>query len=633
MAALLWKEWRENLYKVGVGLGICLLLLLLRLWYKFNSAFTDVVQVWAGVIGCLTAGVLAMDAVAGERTRGTLDFLLARPTTPLRILLPKFAVGAGGLLVVVAGFWLTVYGVPFPGGEDGTLANWAVADVPWLAMVFTWYVPLLAVYALIFFASVATENPAEAAATGCIMGLASLYGYFTLSELVPEVEAWRIPQLMLDLGMGSTGNVVRMANTASVQALRVAVAGAVVVAAFGASLALLARHRQFSIQRRTIVVAGFALVALGLILPPLFPEDHVSVVPMAEVPLGAKGRGLLRLPWAPAGTFAAIHADGLQMFSYGPGGEGALVQRGEVRLDGGGVQWGAATAGRVWLAREPGGREQTLEIIGVAVEDPDAPHVLAHTVVSEPGSIGRIAALEPLGDRLLLASWGEDGVLVAALEPQPDGTVRKLSILPVPDDKPTVSGPWIVAPDSWQAYGIAVANGHVYLGLSSELVTVDARGPGHLREASRMRLEASNRVRPHGPRHVAVHGDRLHVARHWPKELVVMNLSEPGSPRPIDTEYCRSPLMKARSVDGLLYVSRSYHYWRAGIEVHDPADLAARPVPVFHMEVPGEDAKWMSGAPLVIDGHLLATMGDRLAVFALPERLRQAAAAAVHAGP
>ena len=38
---------------------------------------------------------------------------------------------------------------------------------------------------------------------------------------------------------------------------------------------------------------GFALVALGLILPPLFPVDPLSVVPVVKVPLGERGRSLL----------------------------------------------------------------------------------------------------------------------------------------------------------------------------------------------------------------------------------------------------------------------------------------------------------------------------------------------------
>ena len=40
MAGLLWKEWRENLYKVGVGLAVSLWLLLLRQWEDFNHTFT-----------------------------------------------------------------------------------------------------------------------------------------------------------------------------------------------------------------------------------------------------------------------------------------------------------------------------------------------------------------------------------------------------------------------------------------------------------------------------------------------------------------------------------------------------------------------------------------------------------------
>ena len=102
MSPLLWKEFRENAYKIATGLGVVLLVHILRQMDEFNRSFD--LNAWALVIGSLCAGVLGMDVIAGERSRGTLDFLLVRPTTVARILAAKFIVGALGLLAIVAAF-------------------------------------------------------------------------------------------------------------------------------------------------------------------------------------------------------------------------------------------------------------------------------------------------------------------------------------------------------------------------------------------------------------------------------------------------------------------------------------------------------------------------------------------------
>jgi hypothetical protein len=264
------------------------------------------------------------------------------------------------------------------------------------------------------------------------------------------------------------------------------------------------------------------------------------------------------------------------------------------------------------------------EIVSVRVEDPDVPQVLASTTVIEPGAAGPAVALEPLGERMLiLVASGEDEVTVMALAPQPDGSVQIRSRLSVPDVVPGTSAPWLRGAEFQPSPSAIVRQGYVYLGLTCELVTIDARSPEHLLEASRLRLEAADRFRPHSSRHLAIHDGRLHVARHWPGELVIVDLSDPASPRPRATDFARSPLMGARRLGDLLYTSPSR---RRGVEVRDPDDLEARPVPVFLAGSGGE--AWgmqMSGAPLIIDGQLLATMGDHLAVFELPQRLRPAA--------
>ncbi len=70
LRALIWKEGRESSYKIAVGacLGILVGLLV-------HSSL----ELVAYLVGLFGAVLMGMDAVAGERSRGTLTFLFIRP--------------------------------------------------------------------------------------------------------------------------------------------------------------------------------------------------------------------------------------------------------------------------------------------------------------------------------------------------------------------------------------------------------------------------------------------------------------------------------------------------------------------------------------------------------------------------
>jgi len=142
-----------------------------------------------------------------------------------------------------------------------------------------------------------------------------------------------------------------------------------------------------------------------------------------------------------------------------------------------------------------------------------------------------------------------------------------------------------------------------------------------------VRLEAENRYRPHGPRHLAVHGDQLHVERKWPRELVVLDLDDPAIPRPVGSLHPRSPLMGAQPLDGLVY-RPLYEYGGGSLEVRAAADLEARPIWRFCVQGEQQVGRGLAGQPLLFDGHLVAVMGSRLAVFHLPEPLLPASPSA-----
>ena len=107
--ALLWKEGREELPKVLVGLGLCAVVVALRQNAEFNEDFARNFNEWIAIFVVVCGIVLGMDSIAKESSKGTLSFLLGKPLSAVEVLLPKYVVGAAALLVVTAGAWATVY--------------------------------------------------------------------------------------------------------------------------------------------------------------------------------------------------------------------------------------------------------------------------------------------------------------------------------------------------------------------------------------------------------------------------------------------------------------------------------------------------------------------------------------------
>ena len=107
--ALLWKEGREILPKVLVAVALAAVVCLMRNNADFSRSY--VASFEELIIGGLVVAaiVLGMDAIARERSTGTLSFLLDKPVAGATVLTVKFLLGLGGLLLVALMAWATVY--------------------------------------------------------------------------------------------------------------------------------------------------------------------------------------------------------------------------------------------------------------------------------------------------------------------------------------------------------------------------------------------------------------------------------------------------------------------------------------------------------------------------------------------
>ena len=160
--ALLWKEGREILPKVLVGVALAVVVCLMRNNADFSRSYA------AGFEELITGGLvvmaimLGMDAIARERSTGTLSFLLDKPVAGATVLAVKFLLGLGGLLLVALMAWATVYiDLASLEVEHAWLAYKliTVQSIDYASMVSLSFTQFSLLYALIFIGSVVTDHP------------------------------------------------------------------------------------------------------------------------------------------------------------------------------------------------------------------------------------------------------------------------------------------------------------------------------------------------------------------------------------------------------------------------------------------------------------------------------------------
>ena len=163
--ALLWKEGREILPKVLVGVALAVVVCLMRNNTDFNRSYAESFEglIMGGLV--VMAIVLAMDAIARERSTGTLSFLLDKPMAGATVLTVKFLLGLGGLLLVSLVAWATVYiDLASLEVERSWLAYKliTVQSIDYGSMVALSFTQFALLYALIFIGSVITDIPSRA---------------------------------------------------------------------------------------------------------------------------------------------------------------------------------------------------------------------------------------------------------------------------------------------------------------------------------------------------------------------------------------------------------------------------------------------------------------------------------------
>ena len=556
MKTLLWKEYRENAYKVLLGVGACLAIHVMRMRESFNHWFTNDIDEFALWFGIVSAIILAMEAVAGERARGSFDFLMARPVSALRLLLPKFAVGAVGLFVITAAFWVMAYATPLDTGEDhldlyDMYILYTMVDISYLTMVLAWFLPMLVVYGVAVVGSSLTQDPVRSIAASVLLG-------WMIAALVMATYPAAAGVLLTHLRFDWQGTLLKATETGPL-------INRTVIAAVCAALTLLAaaaitrRIRGTAVGWRPLIACGVVLTVGPAVAGALSDEKDEVTRPVGWLGFEKNARDMVLCD----STAYILVDDGLVAVDLSR--PDSLV--GETILEmPDWVMSHLAIRGRVAIAQGVVWDEASGDAVVLAVSDIEAPGAARLTGICEleldEGAVIEDVAVTTDGDALVWSSTPDRSSLLAL---QIDGSGS-----PSPGDVLTFDNPAGRYPHGGAIFTtigkphIQIVDQYAFVGLRSGLAIVDVSDASSLITVSMTELEAGDR-RMGWVRKLSVSGDTLLVARHWPGEIVMMDVSDPKRPEELETVHDPTPVGHASRLAG------RYLFWyqRGEIEIYD----------------------------------------------------------------
>ena len=664
LRALIWKEGREAIYKIAVGACLGLFVGLLT-----HNAPAYPLELICHLIGFFSAVLMGMDAVAGERSRGTLPFLFIRPLDRGRLLGAKFVVGAAGLLVILAAYWAGVYiGMPEWGNPHFLWGfSWEpvtsfpplyletiLTDVGYVRIVLLWFFFFLILYTAVFLASVFSDRSAQAV----IIGLMTVWvGLFCVVLLSFEAVSYYL-MLVFHTVLDRDAGILRRAFDPPLLLARVAgavlLAGGVVLWACRAFRAQASRRFQWTVGALTLISGGIvmwldATQSQG-VEEPVKPMGRLWYQePVVDLAL----KGQLAVVLLEQGVSVVDVADWR-----------APRERGRAEIKGWQL-WRLALSGStayIW------GSSVAQDSVGVAVFDlsqPDRPQLRAQRFLYPIGARD-FFSLKPTPRLVGWAAWdghlyagllGNESLELHSFDVREGGLPQPVHVLTIAEQAKHV---WN---NNWE---MRLAGPHAFLTLGHDFVVLDLTDPRRPEELSRtplrrfgrskhyeesieklhhqlsvsfqVRLKESSwglealEMRQHGPdgEHIyriavptglgpiSLSGDKAYVQRYWPRELAVLDIGDLRRPVEVDyvpDEYFSSGL----TMDG----DFAYALRPNGIGAYAVAEYGA----LWRRETLGlaeEKGRWSIYnpsdmkpylAPILAGDHICAVMRGNLVIF------------------
>ena len=583
LRALIWKEGREASYKIAIGVCLGLFVGLIP---------KDDLDFLALLVGLFGAVLMGMDAVAGERSRGTLPFLFIRPLDRGWLMGVKFVVGAVGLLAVLAAYWAGVYhglsewGNPQflwgflwePATSFSLYEEVILADVGYGRILLLWFFLFLNLYTAVFLASMIADRTLKAAVGGVIVAWVAFSFLGLTMFLLPEGVVWYYMSEVFMPGLDRNAAILRQAFDPMLLLAKIATAvllaaGAILWARWGLSVQ---GSRWFQ-----WVVGALVLIYAVVIGPAAFSHhSEESVEPVGRLPyeapvvdLALQDRSAVVLlergvsvvdvaDWRAPRESSRTEIEGWRLWRLALSGSTAYV-------------WGSAEA---------------QDSVGVAVFDlsqPERPQLLAQRFLY-PIEAGHTLWLEHTPRLVGWAAW--DGYLYAGLlgneslelhsfDVREGGLPQPVHVLPVAEQAKHI---WN---NNWE---MRLAGPHAFLTLGHDFVVLDLTDPRWPKELSRTPLrrfgpskryeesieklhrqlapgvlpdsvalqlrlkgsrgldelemrrygtygEYSYRIAvPPGLGSISLSGDKAYVQRHWPQELAVLDIGDLRRPVEVD---------------------------------------------------------------------------------------------------
>ncbi len=614
--ALLWKEGREILPKVLVGVALAVVVCLMRNNVDFNRSYAEgfEVLIMGGLV--VMAIVLAMDAIARERSTGTLSFLIDKPVAGATVLTVKFLLGLGGLLLVALMAWTTVYiDLASLEVERSWLAYKpiTVQSIDYTSMVALSFTQFSLLYALIFIGSVVTDHPFKGVAVG--IALAVILGVFLTgpaTAIFPILN--RYP--LVSIGLDDQGHLVRLATDSARFWVKVLANLGLTVAVLAMAVVLLRRYREAMLSWRTVAIGWGAVIAV------VFAISYGGPLVNQRMPAG-----VLAAPDKQYYGGLAVQG-GLAYMTIGQSGIAIadLSNPQQMRLLGS----ARPESYKLWQSRNnicvvdslayivgwrKGLPSDSLGVVVFDVSDPAAPtlkgYLMFAAIKKDRWSGGGYRYWGATDDGLLLVREQDPNLIVV------EAFFLDAEGMPVAGDVQVITT--ITPMGGPDLCHVSVRGRRAYIGTGRELVVIDVDDVHALRETGRRTIESFRPESYYRAKLVATDGDKLYVERFWPSELVEFDITNPDQLREVGYLPLsgRGDMLSLQVVDGMAY---SRAWWSSDVKMKawTIAEYGAL-IEGFSLIGPDylEKDLWGFNALSVANGYLYATRHEALLAYRL----------------
>ena len=608
--ALLWKEGREELPKVLVGLGLCAVVVALRQNAEFNEEFARDFARWITNFIVVCGVALGMGLVAKESSKDTLSFLLGKPLSAVEVLLPKYVVGAAALLVLAAGAWVTVYvdleGLVSrryifysSGGAWSLPLKQFAEEVGYVNMVLVHLTTGLVVYSLIFASSTVTDHPLKGAALGVLL--------LVVLDMLSDSVLHYFPALKPPLAfLSDRVAIVRMVSDSWLYFVRLSATAVVMAACAAVSIALLRRFRGISLGWKPVVIGWLGLIAFMNLNALTYEPPPPSIGPLSV--LTPEEGAYLDLAVVGERGYVATEG-GLAVVNLSDPTNPELLATVEVPL------WSMSRIAVVdslayLLGQRKGLPADSLGIAVFSVGDLADPIFKWYRIIGD--DIEEFWDWDRCGEGLILSGrWsGKLGLVSFALDAEGmPARADELVVEELPEgykDEP-MFGWWN------HKLSMHLHDERIWVGYGAGFLAVDARNLGALRETVRVEMgDYNSEYDAHKNRPITREGNTLYVRRYWPGDLVAFDITNPNAPREIGN-WSFNARTTIKIIDGWVYSAGQdglsayrlipYHahervyYWR------EPSSSFRRDWQRLHL----------------VRGHLYLPIGGSLTVFSLEQ--------------